>query len=165
MVDTKFLNCGFSNAKYHRNASLSYLFLYTLPLISYYVNSMYPSSALKGKYLYILPFLGNLLYQHFRLKNLKLSTSFIRNCSLLKKNVYKFSISSWQTSPSLINLYQFRTALCSSVFIISSVSVSCWSKLANNSEDIFFCNFFIPFFSKKKCSYSCFIKSAICSIR
>lgn len=123
------------------------------------------SSALKGKYLYILPFLGNLLYQHFRLKNLKLSTSFIRNCSLLKKNVYKFSISSWQTSPSLINLYQFRTALCSSVFIISSVSVSCWSKLANNSEDIFFCNFFIPFFSKKKCSYSCFIKSAICSIR
>ena len=66
---------------------------------------------------------------------------------LFEKNVYNFSISSWQASPSLLQLTQFRTDSFSRAGI-SSVFVSCRPKLANNSEDIFFCIFFISFFSR-----------------
>ena len=59
--------------------------------------------------------------------------------------MYKFAFSSCQASPSLLKLNPFRTALCSST-LISSVFVSCWSKLDNNSGDIFFAVFLFHFF-------------------
>ena len=49
-------------------------------------------------------------------------------------------ISSWQTSPSLLQLIQFRADSFSRAGI-SSVFVSCRPKLDNNSEDIFFAAF------------------------
>lgn len=71
----------------------------------------------------------------------------------LPKNVHKSVFCAWQASPSLLKLNQFRTALYNST-LISSVFVSCWPKLDNNSEDIFFCGFFISFL------FSTFIKAA-----
>ena len=83
----------------------------------------------------------------FSLKFFKLSILVGGTYSFFEKNVYNFSISSWQASPSLLQLTQFRTESFSRAGI-SSVSVSCRPKLANNSEDIFFCSFFISFFSR-----------------
>ena len=59
-----------------------------------------------------------------------------------------FHISSWQASPSLLQLSQFRTESFSCAGI-SSGSVSCRPKLASSSEDIFFCVFLISFFFRQ----------------
>ena len=62
--------------------------------------------------------------------------------------VYNFLISSWQTSPSLLQLIQFRADSFSRAGI-SSVFVSCRPKLDNNSEDIFFAAFLFLVYLEK----------------
>jgi len=71
-------------------------------------------AALKSKLIYNLPFSENLLFQHFFLKILDLSTSNSSNypfAEKIEKNTFNFLPSSWQASPSLLQLSQFWTDL------------------------------------------------------
>ena len=115
--------------------------------INLLINNFYKKAASKGKLILYPAILRKFILFTFSLKFFKLSTLVGGTYSFFEKNVYNFSISSWQASPSLLQLTQFRTESFSRAGI-SSVSVSCRPKLANNSEDIFFCSFFISFFSR-----------------